>query len=49
MAQADTIFEIKLALENIQHFDGQTPDVFTWIKKIKKAVDSLNAKSCLDF
>ena len=38
MAQADANFAIKLALENIQYFDGQTPVMFTWIKQIEKAV-----------
>ena len=45
MAQADANFAIKLALENIQYFDGQTPVMFTWIKQIEKAVASLDAES----
>ena len=45
MAQQNSSLEIKMALEEVQNFDGKTPDVFTWIKQIEKASDSLRPES----
>ena len=41
MTQQDQSLDIKMALDGVQNFDGKTPDVFTWIKQIEKAADSL--------
>ena len=41
MAQQDKSLDIKMALDEIQDFNGKTPDVFTWIKQVEKAADSL--------
>ena len=30
--QHDSSLEIKMALEEVENFDGKTQDVFTWIK-----------------
>ena len=41
MAQPNSNFEIKFALDSIQNFDGKTPDVFTWLKHIERAKNTL--------
>lgn len=45
MAQHNSNFEIKFALDSIQNFDGQTPDVFTWLKQIERAKHTLPQES----
>ena len=45
MAQPVTNFELKIALDSIQNFDGQTPDVFTWIKQIERAKNTVPRES----
>ena len=41
MAQHDTTLDISMALDEVKNFNGKTPNVFTWIKQIEKAADSL--------
>ena len=41
----DKDLEIRMALDEVETFDGKTPDIFTWIKQVEKAAESLQNQS----